>query len=79
MPTPLCETCQGQGRETCAIIAYRDRMLSTARAAQADFVVTPGPHGGNEDLAAKLQAATDADLASLPAEGKRRECTIFSA
>lgn len=79
MTTPLCETCQGDGRETCALVDYKNRVLAIARTAQADFASTPGPQGGNKDLAALFQVNTDADLASLPAEADRRGCTIFSA
>ena len=79
MPPPLCETCQGQRKEKCALIDYRNRVLATVKAAQADFAATPGPQDGNEGLIAKLQSVTDVDFASLPAEADRRGCTIFSA
>lgn len=79
MSIQLCETCQGERRNKCVIIEYLERIQALNEAAQADFVVTPGPQGGNEHLAAKLQAVTDADLAGLPAEAERRGCTVFSA
>lgn len=79
MSIQLCETCQGQGRETCALNDYKKRVLATARATQADLAATPGPQGGNKELAALFQANTDVDLARLAAEAKERACTVFSA
>lgn len=79
MTTPLCETCQGKGRETCALVGYKNRVLATFKATQEGLAVTPGPQGGNEGLIVKIQADTDADLASLPAEAARRGCTVFNA
>ena len=79
MSTQLCEMCRDKGMNTCALIAYRDRVLATARAVQRDLAATPGPQGGNEGLIEIMQADTDTDLASLPDEAALRGCTLFIA
>lgn len=79
MSIQLCEKCQGERRNKCVIIEYLERIQALNEAAQADFVVTPGPQGGNKELAALFQVNTNVDFASLPAEADRRGCTVFSA
>lgn len=73
---PLCKTCEGEGRDSCVLIEYKERVLAMSTAAQ-DIAVTPSPLGGNDDLAAWVQRNTDADFAGLPEEAARRGCTVF--
>ena len=78
MPENLCDVCVGEGRGMCLIKEYRDRVLAMLTDAKERLAVTPSPYGGtNADLVTPLEEQTSADFVHLPAEAKKRGCTVL--